>query len=258
MKRVNWLKMVISSIAILLAILRLILFDTVSERMDNTFLLLLAIAVGVYLIPWEKVTTFKGWGVELILERPQVKGALESTGLPYLQRLSLWEKLSDLESEIKNAQGSRILWIDDHPHEILSERRILRTLGIEVITVSNSAKAASILEEDNDFDLIISDVQRRGEIGNQATRYGGIYFIKELRKKYKDNPAITSLPVIFYSAYRPDQIETIKKQVGEAFLEEIQFSGTFDVLLLEVVKVLAEIRSHPVIVSPKKKPTNLA
>lgn len=251
-----WLKIVISAIAILLALMRLAFFDIVSERMDGTFLLLLAIAVAVFIIPWEKITTFKGWGVELILDKPQVKGALEGAGLTNLKRTHLWEKLSRLESEIENTQGSRVLWIDDHPHEVLSERRILRSLGIDVVTARNSMRAESILEEDNDFDLIISDVQRKAEVGNRATRYGGIYFIKELREKYKDSPGIETLPVIFYSAYRPEQIETIKQQVGEAFLEDIKFSGSFDILLPEVIKLLAKIRSSPVTVRPKKKATD--
>jgi CheY-like chemotaxis protein len=258
MVRNNWLKIVISATAILLALVRLAFFDTVSERMDSTFLLLLAIAVSVFIIPWQKVTTFKGWGVELILDKPQVKGALEGAGLTNLNRTPLWEKLSRLESEIENAQGSRVLWIDDHPHEILSERRILRALGIVVVTVPNSIRAENILEEDNDFDLIISDVQRKGELGNKATRYDGIYFIKELREKYKDSPGIKALPVIFYSAYRPDQIETIKRQVGDAFLEEIKFSGSFDTLLPDVITMLAKIRSNPVAVMPMKKPTDIA
>ena len=169
MKRDNWFKMIISGMAILLAVIRLIWFDTISKGMDNTFVVLLAIALTVYVIPWEKVTTFKGWGVELILYKPQVKGALESAGLTHFKRTPLWETLSGLESEIEKAQGSRVLWIDDHPHEILPERRILRALGIDVVTASSSIKAESVFEEDDDFDLIISDVQRKGEVGNRAT-----------------------------------------------------------------------------------------
>jgi hypothetical protein len=94
-------------------------------------------------------------------------------------------------------------------------------------------------------------------IGNQATRYGGIYFIKRLREKYKNDAVIRSLPVIFYSAYSPEQITIIKQQVGEAFLEETEFIGTFELLLPEVITILAKVRSSPVTVSPKKKPTSV-
>jgi CheY-like chemotaxis protein len=257
MKKSSWFKTIISAIAILLAVLRFVFFDTISSRMDSTFLLLVGIAVVIFIIPWEKITTFKGWGVELTLDKPQVKGALEGTGLTNLKRTPLWEKLSHLESEIENAKGSRVLWIDDHPHEVLSERRVLRALGIDVITASSSMKAEGILEEDDDFDLIISDVQRKGRLKNQATRYGGIYFIKELREKYLDSPGIKALPVIFYSAYQPDQIEKIKRQVGETFLEEIRFCGSFDTLLPEVITILAKVRSNPVTVRPKKKATDI-
>src|ERR1039458_8079460 len=126
MKRANWLKVVVSCTAILLALLRLIFF---------------AIAVAAFITPWEKVTTFKGWGVELTLDRAQVRGALEATGLTRLKNTPLWEKLSRLEAEIQKAQGSRVLWIDDHPHEIISERRVLRALGVEVVTAQDSMRA---------------------------------------------------------------------------------------------------------------------
>ena len=258
MKNKNWSKHIISVLAIALAIVRLVFFDTINERMDNTFLLLLAIALAVYIVPWDKITTFKGWGVELTLEKPQVRGAIEATGLKQLKSTPFWDRLSQLESEIEKARGSRILWIDDNPHVILSERRILRALGIEVVTVQNSARAENILAEDNDFDLIISDVQREGEIGNRKTRYEGIYFVKKLREKYKDNPIIKSLPVVFYSAYTPEQIKTIKRQVGEEFLDKIDFLGTFDILLLRVIPLLAKLRENPITVPPKKVPTDLA
>jgi CheY-like chemotaxis protein len=176
--------------------------------------------------------------------------------LTYLKRTPLWEKLSRLETEIENAKGSRVLWIDDHPHEVLSERRVFRALGIDVVTASNSTRADSILKEDNDFDLMISDVQRK-EVKNEYDRYDGIYFIKELREKYKGSPGIEALPVIFYSAYTPAQLEIIKRQVGESFLEEMKFSGSFDTLLPEVITTLARIRSSPVTVRPKKKATEV-
>src|ERR1039458_2189856 len=89
MKRANWLKVVVSCTAILLALLRLIFFDAVGKRMDATFLLLLAIAVAAFITPWEKVTTFKGWGVELTLDRAQVRGALEATGLTRLKNTQI-------------------------------------------------------------------------------------------------------------------------------------------------------------------------
>jgi len=256
MKMDKWLKITISGIAVFLALFRLIFFDIASKRIDNTFLFLFATAVLVYVIPWKKVISFKGWGVELVLDKPQVKGALKGMGLKRLENEPLWKSLSRLESEIEQAKGGRVLWIDDNPHVILTERRTLRALGIEIVTASDSPSAEKILKGDNDFDLIISDVQRKGEIGNRATRYGGIYFLKELREKNVD-PVIKSLPVIFYSAYRPDQIGRIKKQVGVKSLVGIEFCGSFETLLPRVITMLAEVRSNPITVSPKKKPTPL-
>jgi len=259
-KRADWLKVLVSCTAVLLALLRLLLFEAVGKRVDGTVLLLFAIAVAVFIIPWKSVTTFKGWGIELILDRTQVKGALEAAGLKRLKNTPLWKRLSELEPEIQTAQGSRVLWIDDNPHEILPERRILRALGIDVVTASDSGTAESILKQDDDFDMIISDVQRKGEIDHRDTRYGGIYFIKELREKYEKNAAVKSMPVIFYTAYRPDQITKIKQQVGEASLDEAQFIGSFDVLLPAVITMLSRVRSSPVAVEPQetKKGTPVA
>jgi CheY-like chemotaxis protein len=193
-KRTPWLKILVSATAIVLALPRLAFFEKVGQRMDGTFLLLLAITIAVFITPWEKVTDFKGWGVELTLDRAQVRGALEAAGLTQLKNSPLWKTLSRLKPEIQTAQGSRVLWIDDKPDEIISERRILRSPGIDVVTAASSAKAESSLEQDDDFDLMISDVRRADEVDNRPTTYGGIYFIKKLREKYKNSAVSSQYP----------------------------------------------------------------
>lgn len=75
-----------------------------------------------------------------------------------------------------------MLWIDDHPEEIIGERRVLRALGVLVVSTNSSKSARAILEQDNDFDLIVSDLQRPSEPRSRFKRYGGIEFIKELRE----------------------------------------------------------------------------
>jgi CheY-like chemotaxis protein len=255
MKKSLWIKIILSSFVILLAVIRVIYFDFASQRMDNIFLLLLISAVLIYIVPWERLTAFKAGGVEFTLDKPQVKGAIEGLGLRKIENSRLRESLSALQQEIEQTKESRVLWIDDKPHEILGERRLLRALGIEITTAKTSARAEIILAEDNDFDLIISDIQRKGELGERETIYDGIYFIKNLREK-SDDQIIKSLPVIFYSAYKPEQIERIKKQVGAESLQEIEFCGTIESLVSQAIKILAEVRLYPIKVRSTKKPTN--
>lgn len=254
MNKSLWVKGIISAVVILLALLRLVFFDFASKRMDSTFLLLLTIAVLIHVIPWDRLASFKAAGVEVVLDKPQIKGALESMGLNKIQNKQLWETLSQLLPDIERAKGSRILWIDDKPHEILGERRLLRALGIEVVTAKDSESAEKKLEEDNDFDLIISDMQRKGIIGERETIYDGVYFIKELREA-QANPVIKSLPVIFYTAYRPEQIETVKSQTVISSLPGIEFCNSIESLLIRTIKILSEVRSNPITVTSKKKPT---
>lgn len=60
----------------------------------------------------------------------------------------------------KSLEGSRVLWVDDHPATNSIERKTLRSLKAEVHTAVDSAAARSLLTQD-DFDLLITD-QNRG------------------------------------------------------------------------------------------------
>jgi CheY-like chemotaxis protein len=254
----QWVKVSISIVALLLALIRWVFFDVASERMDSIFLLLLFIAVLVHIIPWENLKSIKAdaGGFELILDQPQVKGALNGIEMKRIENEQLRESLSQLGPKIEQAKGSRVLWIDDNPHEILGERRLLRALGIDIVSAKDNESSERKLIEDNDFDLIISDVQRRGTIDNRDTRYGGIYFIKDLREKSVD-PVIKYLPTIFYTAYTPDQIKKIKKDVGIESLSDIEFCYSIDTLLIKVITILSKVRSNPIKVSSQKEPTQI-
>ncbi len=84
----NWkvaMRIVPSVILIVLALIRMYSSDIISDRMDQTFLLLIALAVLIPLVPWERLTTFKAAGIELVLERTQVKGALDSMDLDRIE-----------------------------------------------------------------------------------------------------------------------------------------------------------------------------
>ena len=153
------------------------------------------------LIDWKSITTFKAAGIELTLNKPIVAGALH--GLKIIEgkdRIKLRKKLLSLEPKIKKAKGSRILWIDEQPKVIIGERRLMRALGIEIVTAKDSESAQHKIEEDGDFDLIISDVQRIGwgDIKNKEMPLFGLplkcrEYLKEglvdkkLIERFKDN-----------------------------------------------------------------------
>ena len=249
------IKTLFAGLVIALAILRWVNIRDAKQQMDSTFLYLVAAAFLILVIPWDKLRTFKAGGVELFIDQPQVKGAIEGLGLQRVDSRQLRRTLSGLEAEIGLVDGSRVLWIDDRPHEILGERRILRSLGIEVITAVDNISARSKLGEDNDFDLIISDVQRSEQVNGYTSIYGGMYFAKELRESHPD-PTIRSLPVIFYSAFRQDQIERIVRRVSGEALSDTASCDSIEALLSSVITTLSEVRSNPITVRSTKKPTS--
>jgi hypothetical protein len=180
-----WIRMVLSALVLLLAILRFAFFEIANERMDSICLLLIASAILIFFLPWERLKSLKAGGIELSLDQPQVRGAIDSLGLNRVENKQLREKLSRRAPEIEQVKGSRVLWIDDRPHNILGERRLLRVLGIEVVTAVSSEMAEEILFRDNDFDMIISDVQRKGEsykLNDGIPNHEGVNFIVKLRK----------------------------------------------------------------------------
>ena len=169
---------------------------------------------------------------------------------------SLRRTLYDLREAIDDSRGSRVLWIDDHPEQILGERRILRALEIQVVSANSSNNAREILATDDDFDLLISDMQRKSEPESKFGRYGGIEFIKELRQSSED-PVVQNLPVIFYTAYRPDQVETILDQVSARELHDIHFCHSIEGLLKEVFRILPTARAEAIRVSSRKVATDI-
>ncbi len=253
-----WIRIVLFVLTITLAILRLVFFDIANERMDNTFLLLLASAVIILVLPWDRLRSFSFGGVELSLEQPNVIGALEGLALDHVEDERLRVSLLHLTGEIKRAKGGRVLWIDDRPDTILGERRLLRALGVEVVSADSSSVAEEMLRRDNDFDLIISDVQRKGEsyrLNNGEPIHEGVNFIVKLRnEKHTKDPIIRSLPVIFYAAYSWDRLAEFTRPAREA-TPEAEITNNVETLIPKVVKSISQIRSNPLKVSGKKQPT---
>lgn len=250
------LKFGISVVALTLA--SLIIIDPYDSKkwLDSTFLLLIMVPLLAFLIPWHRLTAFKAAGVELVLESPSVRGAIEGIKMSSNESRSIRRTLYALRNAIDDSRGGRVLWIDDHPEEILGERRILRALGIQVVSTKDSDSARGILSEDDDFDLLLSDMQRKSEPESQFSRYGGIEFIKEIRQSNVD-PVVRNLPVIFYTAYSPDQVERIFDQVAASELPDIHVCHSIEGLLKEVFRILPTVRAEAIRVSSSKRATDI-
>ena len=256
MELTQGMKIGIAAFLVVLAILRIVFHETLSPKMDITFFSLLAFAFLALVLPWEQLKTFKAGGVEISLEKPTVKAAIIGLGLDRVDDDNLKNHLSRLDDELKMASGSRVLWIDDKPHNVLGARRVLRALGINVTTATSSEMAQDILDTDNDFDLIISDVQRKGvnykQIDGGIEIHEGVNFAVVLRKHADQN--IRVLPVIFYAAYDWERLVKFTRPARE-LMPEAQISNSMADFLPKVIKRLAMERSKPIAFSSEKKST---
>ncbi len=249
--------------AIVLASIRFAYFDLAKDRMDLTFLALIVIAVLALFLPWERLTSLKIGELEITLEKPEVKSALNE--LPTERTLepanhatmskvekvvldlgNLKEAIRRLEPLLQDAKGGRILWIDDHPHMLLPERRLLRAMGFEIVTAIDSENANQILTADNDFDLIVTDAKRKPR--KNATpgvdhSLGGVDFImKRVRTNW--DPHIKNMPVIFYSAYDMPSLSVLTAEARLATPSAELCNNPHD-LVVKVVSAIWFARSHP-------------
>ena len=239
-----------------LALLILFYQNLPEQELVNAVLILITLAVLVVILPWERLASFKAAGVELSLEKPQVNKALNDLEVfkerEKINDEKIWSQLKRLESEIEQAKGSRILWIDDTPDNVIGERRLFRALGIETVMAVSSEMAESVLKTDGDFDLIISDM-RRGENFKQGNEslIEAVRFIKQVREaeaersrmeRYKHIPR---KPVVFYSGKDYDELLHLTQPVMGPNSMVVLARGV-EMLLTEVLKMLAHVRSEPV------------
>jgi CheY-like chemotaxis protein len=257
------LKFLLSVVLLTFAITRIFFYKAIGQRMDLVFFTLVLSVFLLWMFPWrelwERVSGLSVGGVELSLQKPSVQAAIGNLSIAEEQlkvtgssseevRDRLRRQLESLQSELKIVRDSRVLWIDDYPHQILGERRLLRALGIDVTPARSSERAKEILEEDNDFDLIITDTVR----GSTRT-HEGVDFVVNLRTEETDE-RIKHLPVIFYAAY---PLETLMRVVHPAreLPPEPKISISIDDLIPKVIKSLSEERLNPITVSATKTPS---
>ncbi len=254
MKITKSTKVVLSLLLIILVIARWIFYDIASTRLDTVALTLIISAILLYIIPWENLRTFKAGGIELSLEQSQVKSAIDSLSLDK-DKQKIIGQLSRLDVELQLVRGAKVLWIDDKPHKLIGVRRLLRALGIQIVSATSSPMAKDILETDNDFDLIITDIQRYEH--NLAKRENnitldGVDFIVKLRE-HKD-PTIRALPVVFYAAYDWERLVLFTRPAREK-QPEPDISNSVSDFIPKVVKRLASSRAMPIKYDEEKEPT---
>jgi CheY-like chemotaxis protein len=254
----QYAKVALSAVLVLLAIVRFGYHDALSGRMDVIFFSLILAAFLVWLIPWERLQSVTVGSVGISLEQPQVQAAISGLDLDRIEDEELRRRLLHREKELQSVRGGRILWIDDKPHNVLGERRLLKALGMDVTPAMSSEAAEKILEEDNDFDLIITDVYRRGVnyklIDGGEPVHEGTNFIVKLRRH--DDKHISHLPVIFYAAYDWERLIKFTRPARE-LLPEPEISNSAVDLIPKVISTLSEERAKPITYTARKQPTSM-
>ena len=247
-------RVIIAALVIGLALIRLVFHEGLSGRMDTVFFIVFGTGLLLLLVPLQYLKSFKAGALEFSLEQPQVRGAISGLNADRIQNEKIQAHLLRLQDELLAIRGSRVLWIDDNPHGVVGERRLLRALEVEVVTAISSEAAVAILEADNDFDLIITDVYREGS-GYKVTggfrNHDGTNFIVWLRTNHTD-PVVKKLPVVFYAAYPFDDL------IGYTASARVHYPtpeicNSLEDLLPKVIKLLAESRTTPIPGTKKKK-----
>ncbi len=187
---------------------------------------------------------------KISLESTDFYKAIKGLSLDEEDKNNLFNAVSIMSDEISKNQDKRVLWIDDNPHDIIAERRLLRSLGLDIVTANNRTSVLQLLEQDGDFDMIISDIQWRKEDGRAS--YGGLNMIKELREIYKDS-FIGKLNVIFYTGYRKEQIEIIDEQTAFKKIKNTSIIFSIDKLIIELFSILNEATNFLTLKGNKKR-----
>jgi hypothetical protein len=270
----------------------LAVLSAVSANVSDATLVLAGIAIFIVAFPWQRLAALKAGPFEFSLEPAQVKGMVDSVagaaakhveaadgdraraaGVAGSQKEKLPALLSQLDSDIKRARGSRVLWVDDRPTRVVAERRLFRALGVETVVVSSCRDAGLLLMRDNDFDLVITSLEKGTEQKKRADvkdeKNFAILLIEWLRGEagsgieelmgdgvtvpVKD-PVVENVAVIVYAGFPPPYIrEKIRSLAG---LEPpVEASASPDDLLKKAIRALADQRSTP-IETPAKKATS--
>lgn len=245
--------------------------SAVIDGIDTTFLVLAAVSILLFTLPWSRLSSLRAGPFEFSLEQGQIRGAIDSiVNVAGEEKEKIESLFARLSTDIEQARGSRILWIDDRPRRVVGERRLLRSIELESEIVPTCAAAAETLCRDNDFDLVITSLEKQGEKQylHDRTLSPGVTFVEWLRGRNDDDirsligefgetpikdKVINRLPVIFYAAF-PDLAYIQKKLQPLAGLPPAPLaSRSIDDLLRKTIRTLADARSDPTEVNADKK-----
>jgi CheY-like chemotaxis protein len=217
-------------------------------RLDSTILLLVVLTIVILLLPWERIRSLKAAGIEIMLHQAQmdravetVKGQGKEISDDHLRSL-----LKRFEPQIEQTEGSRILWIDDSPYNILGERRLLRTLGLEIVMAESSETAREYLRRDGDFDLIISDMRGKDQHPPEAVRFiqEDLRQAEDARRRAGNYEHIPLVPVVFYSGHPWQEYHDLIRDLRSAESIVVWTSGV-EQLVQEILVLLYHIRLEP-------------
>jgi CheY-like chemotaxis protein len=113
----------------------------------------------------------------------------------------------------------RVLWVDDKPHFIRDEQAVLEIMPLQLDLAKSTAEARQLLAENEEYDLILSDVGRDGNWG------AGFAFAQEL---LDDNSAI---PFVFYTIQTGRPMAPPANTFGIAFRPNELFHLVLDVMV---------------------------
>lgn len=124
--------------------------------------------------------------------------------------------------------AKRILVIDDEELLTKSFSKVLEKQGHQVYTVKNGSDACVVAEEE-DFDLIISDIRMPGQNGIETVRQ-----IQSSQSQKKQS----TIPVIFVTGYADQQLEKEARQLNPvAYLHKpFDLSNFLDIVNSAVMK----------------------
>ena len=132
-------------------------------KFDEVALALLVCVVGSIVFALSQqlgIAKIKAGPLEVEIELLVEQAVAE---LPSEQVEEVWRVLKK-HSTLFPVVGVRLLWVDDSPESLIPQRRLLRRLGIEVITVKSTEAAVAELTRDGDFALIVQDRLRDGRV----------------------------------------------------------------------------------------------
>lgn len=113
----------------------------------------------------DRLTGVKVGAIEFQFGVQRLADARPEHPIPKRDLAKLGEHLSDRRAVL---QGARILWVDDIPSGNRVERAVLRQLGTTVVNAVSSREALDWLMRD-DFDLVITDLERDGDVSAGLT-----------------------------------------------------------------------------------------